>query len=540
MMKNVVSIIGWIGTALVFGAVAVRFLRPEWNQYASYAAMGGLACVLIYMAGQWRDVATFYQGRGARYGTLSLVSIAVFLGILVAVNYLATRQNKRWDFTANQVYSLSDQTVKLLQSLAEPVKFTVFDQSVNFDRFKDRMNQFTYHSKNVSVDYVDADREPSRAKAAGIQSYGTIVIEYQGRTERVTSSNEQDLTNALIKAVTGTTRKVYFTTGHGEKDTSGSDRIGFSAISQALTSDNYGVERMMLAQQRSVPADATVVVVAGPRTDFLQPEIDALKEYVAKGGKVLVMIDPPEKGQTPQPLLTAFLHDWGIDAGNNIVLDTSGIGQLLGTDASVPVAAQYPSHAITDRFQLMTAYPVARSVAPVEGGVGGHTAQPLVQTSAQSWAETDMASLSSGGRVAFEADKGDKQGPITLGAAVSAPATAAPSPAADSGQTADGKSADPNKPAEPERKPESRIVAIGDSDFAANAFLGIQGNRDFFMNTVNWLAQQENMIAIRPREPEDRRLTLTADQQQRIMLLSIFIIPGLVFASGVYTWWKRR
>jgi ABC-type uncharacterized transport system involved in gliding motility auxiliary subunit len=430
--------------------------------------------------------------------------------------------------------------VKLLQSLAEPVKFTVFDQSVNFDRFKDRMNQFTYHSKNVSVDYVDADREPSRAKAAGIQSYGTIVIEYQGRTERVTSSNEQDLTNALIKAVTGTTRKVYFTTGHGEKDTSGSDRIGFSAISQALTSDNYGVERMMLAQQRSVPADATVVVVAGPRTDFLQPEIDALKEYVAKGGKVLVMIDPPEKGQTPQPLLTAFLHDWGIDAGNNIVLDTSGIGQLLGTDASVPVAAQYPSHAITDRFQLMTAYPVARSVAPVEGGVGGHTAQPLVQTSAQSWAETDMASLSSGGRVAFEADKGDKQGPITLGAAVSAPATAAPSPAADSGQTADGKPADPNKPAEPERKPESRIVAIGDSDFAANAFLGIQGNRDFFMNTVNWLAQQENMIAIRPREPEDRRLTLTADQQQRIMLLSIFIIPGLVFASGVYTWWKRR
>jgi hypothetical protein len=218
------------------------------------------------------------------------------------------------------------------------------------------------------------------------------------------------------------------------------------------------------------------------------------------------------------------------------VLDTSGIGQLLGTDASVPVAAQYPNHAITDRFQLMTAYPVARSISPVDGGVNGHTAQPLVQTSAQSWAEADLASLASGGRVSFDASKGDKQGPITLGAAVSAPATVTPPPpAADA-----NKPADPNKPAEPENKPESRVVALGDSDFAANAFLGIQGNKDFFMNTVNWLAQQENMIAIRPREPEDRRLTLTADQQQRIMLLSIFVIPGLVFASGVYTWWKRR
>jgi gliding motility-associatede transport system auxiliary component len=540
MMKNILSIIGWIGTALVFGAVAVRFLRPEWNQYASYAAMGGLACVLLYMAGQWRDVATFYQGRGAKYGTLSLVSIVVFLAILTAVNYLSTRQNKRWDFTANQVYSLSDQTVKLLQSLKDPVKFTVYDQQVNFDRFKDRLNEFTYHSKNVSVEYVDADREPTKAKAAGIQAYGTIVVEYQGRTERVTSSNEQDLTNALIKAVTGTTRKVYFTQGHGEKDTAGTDRIGYSAISQALSSDNYGVERLVLVQQKTVPADATVVAIAGPRTDFLQPEIDALKEYVAKGGKVLVLMDPPEKGQTDQPLLAAFLRDWGIDATNTVVLDTSGIGQMLGTDASVPVAASYPAHPITDRFQLMTAYPVARAVTPVEGGVNGHTAQPLVQTSAQSWAETDIASLTTGGRVQFDADKGDKQGPITLGAAVSAPATAAPSPAAGSGQTADGKPVDPNKPAEPESKPESRVVALGDSDFAANSFLGIQGNKDFFMNTVNWLAQQENMIAIRPREPEDRRITLTADQQQRILLLSIFIIPGLVFASGVYTWWKRR
>ena len=529
MLNRIIGIIGWIGTALVFGAVAVRFFRPEWNQYATYAAWAGLASVLIYMAGQWRDVATFYEGRGAKYGTMSIVSIVVFLGILIAVNYLGTRQSKRWDFTANQIYSLSDQTVKILEKLDSPVKFTVFDQEVGFDRFRQRLNEFQYHSTKVSAEFVDADRQPTRAKAAQVQAYGTVVIEYKGRTERITSINEQDITNALIKAVTGQQRKVYFTKGHGEKDTAGTDRVGYSAVATALGSDNYGIEPLVLVQQKDVPADATVVIIAGPATDFLQPEVDALKAYVAKGGKVLVLLDPDEKPGAPgHPLLIGFLHDWGIAVGNDVVLDASGIGQMLGTDASVPVVAQYPAHPITENFRLMTAFPFARSISPV-GGDGAHTAQPIAETSPRSWAETDLKSLT--GEVAFNADKGDKQGPITLGVAVSGPATdVAPPP---SGNATPGST-------EPEKKPESRIVAIGDSDFASNFGLGIQGNRDFFMNSLNWLAQQDNLIAIRPREPEDRRLTLTANAQQNIMLLSIFIIPGLIFASGVYNWWRRR
>lgn len=538
MANKVFGIIGWIGTGLVFAAVAARLFTPPWgwwqDQYATYLAWAGLASVLVYMAGQWRDVATFYKGRSAQYGTMSIVSIVVFLGILVAVNYLGIRQNKRWDFTANQVYSLSDQTIKVLQTLDAPVTFVVFDRETNFDRFRDRLDQFTYHSTKVKAEYVDPDREPTRAKEAAIQAYGTILIQYKDRTERVTSSEEQALTNGLIKAVTGATRKVYFTQGHGEKDTAATDRTGFSGIAQALASDNYSVETLVLVQQKTVPADATVVVIAGPSTDFFQPEIEALNTYVNAGGKVMVLLDPEAKqGANTHPLLTQFLADWGMQAGNDVVLDASGMGQMLGTDASVPVAAQYPAHPISEGFRLVTAYPMARSMAPIEGGSNSHTAQPLVTTSAQSWAEADLGSLAGtgGAQVAFDAAKGDKMGPITLGAAASAPATAVPAPPAGNGT--------PATP-DPERKPESRVVGIGDSDFAANYGLGIQGNRDFFMNAVNWLAQQENLIAIRPREPEDRRLTLTADQQQRIMLLCLFIIPGIVFASGVYTWWRRR
>jgi ABC-type uncharacterized transport system involved in gliding motility auxiliary subunit len=245
----------------------------------------------------------------------------------------------------------------------------------------------------------------------------------------------------------------------------------------------------------------------------------------------MVMLDPLLKGPA-RPLLVQFLTDWGIRAGNDVVLDASGAGQMLGTDASVPVAAQYPPHPITEGFRVITAYPMAQSMTPIEGGSNAHIAQPLVNTSAQSWSEADLASLSTGkAEVAFNADKGDKQGPITLGAAVSAPATVTPPPASGNATPASPDS---------ERKPETRVVAVGDSDFASNMAIGISGNRDFFMNSLNWLSQQENLIAVRPRQPEDRRLTLTADQQNRIMILTIFIIPGLVFATGVYSWWKRR
>jgi hypothetical protein len=174
----------------------------------------------------------------------------------------------------------------------------------------------------------------------------------------------------------------------------------------------------------------------------------------------------------------------------------------------------------------MTAFPLARSVKATEGGAAGKTPQMLVETSAQSWAETDLKSLASG-KVEFNGDKGDKQGPIALGAAVSSAATEPPAPASGN--------ASPDAP-----KPESRIVAFGDSDFAANNAIGIQGNQDLFLNAVNWLAQQENQIAIRAKEPTDRRVTLTASQQQWIWLLSIFIIPGFVLGAGAYTWWRRR
>lgn len=518
-MKKFLGLLGWLGVALVFTAVAIRFTKPEWQQYYNALAIAGLVCTLLYILSQWREIGEAFAGRQARLGTLAAASIVVVLAILAAINYLGMRHNKRWDLTAAKQFSLSDQTRKVLSDLKEPVQARVFARSDDFQRYRDRLDEYRYISKQLNVDYIDPEKKPAAAQQYGVTALGTVAFTYKGRTEKVTSDGEQELTNALVKVIQGRQPKVYFTAGHGEKDTSSSERGGYSAISNALTSDNFVVDRLVLAQQNGVPADADVVVIAGPKTDFLGGEVDALKAYLGKGGKVLVMLDPIIDAKQAQPtLLQGLLKDWGIDADNDVVVDASGMGRLIGADASIPVAASYPSHPITDNFNLLTAYPLARSMTPVEGGSNGHAAQRVVETGRQSWGETDLQSLLGGGPK-FDEGK-DKSGPLAIASAVTFTS--------------------PNAPATDPKKSEARLVAFGDSDYASNGFLGVQGNRDLFLNSINWLAQQENMISIRPRDPEDRRITLTADQERRIFFLTVLIVPGLILAAGVQTWWRRR
>ena len=525
MLQRIMGIVGWIATLLVFGAVAVRFFRPEWDQYAIYAAWTGLGLLVVYTLSQWRDIAAYFRQRNARYGALASASVLIVLGILIAVNYLSARQNKRWDLTANQQYSLSEQTIKLLRELQSPVKFLVFDREAEFDRFRTRLTEYEYHQPaQVDVEYIDVDKRPVQAREYEIESYGTVVIEYMGRRERVTSDTEQELTNGLIKAITGEQKKVYFVQGHGEKDTAATERTGYSEIAASLGRDNYGVEKLVLAQQQDVPADASVVVLAGPSSDLLQQEADMLRRYLTRGGHLMVLLDPPAADGAATPILDALLREWSVDAGRNIIVDTTG-AQLFNGDASVPVAANYQSHPITEGFRVLTAYPLARSVAPTGSATAGRVAQTFVETGPGSWAETD---LKPGGEVALNEDAGDKPGPVSVAVAVTAPVQDA-APAAGA-----------TPPAEDATKPETRMAVFGDSDFAANYALGIQGNRDLFMNTVNWLAQQEGLIAIRPREADDRRITLTAQRTTGIFWLSLFVVPAIVFGTGIYTWWRRR
>jgi ABC-type uncharacterized transport system involved in gliding motility auxiliary subunit len=527
-MQRIFSIIGWIGTALVFGALALTFVgRAEWEPYRTWVAWAGLALVLLYTLSQWREIIGYFGRRQARYGAVATIGVAVALAITVGVNYIASRQNKRWDLTAARQNSLSEQTVKLLQGLTAPVKFTVFERQTEMERFRGRLTEYAYNSSQVSVDYIDPDTRPVVAREFDIQAYGTVVIDYMGKRERVTSDSEQDLTNGLIKAMSTMARKVYYLQGHGEKEPNRTERDGFSAVSGSLRRDNYEVERLVLAQMKEVPDDATVVLIAGPTSDILETEDQALRRYLARAGKLMVMLDPPVGPQAaPLTRLEAILKEYGITPGTNVVVDLSG----ATNDPSIAVAATYPMHAITERFATLTLYPLARSINFVEGGVNGRTPTTIVETSRQSWAEANLASLSSEGGVSMDEASGDKVGPIPLGVAVSAPVESPAANAAASTPPATGEAL----------KPEIRIVVFGDSDFPSNAYAGIPGNMNFFANAISWLAQQESLIAIRPTEAQDRRVAMTPQQQTAVFWSSILVMPGLVFLAGIYTWWRRR
>jgi len=529
MLNRILSLIGWLGTALVFVAVAIRFGYPAKAQYASYAAWAGLICVVAYTLGQWREIGRVFGQRQARYGTLAATSVIIVLAILIAINYIGVRQNKRWDFTAGQQFSLSDQSRNTLAQLDSPLEALVFAQELEFPRYQDVLKEYTYASKRIATEYIDPDKKPALAKQHQVQQYGTIVLNYKGRSERVTSDTEQDITNGIIKVVAGKQRKVYFTQGHGEKDTTSSERNGYNGIADALTGENYTVEKIVLAQTPAVPDDASIVVIAGPRSDFFPTEIDALKKYLDKFGKVLLALDPPDKpGDPPLTSLMRLARDWGVEVGNNVVVDPRA--RMMGAEADVPFAASYPSHPITDRFNVLTLYPLVRSVTPVAGGVSGRTAQPIVETSADSWAEADVTALLTSRQAAIDESKGDKQGPVPIAAAVSA-GPPAPTTTPEGGIIPS---------ANDESKPQTRIVVIGDSDFATNSVLGVAGNRDLFMNIAGWLSQQENLISIRPKEADDRRITLTADQQKLVMWTSLLFIPVFIFGTGVFAWWRRR
>jgi ABC-type uncharacterized transport system involved in gliding motility auxiliary subunit len=238
--------------------------------------------------------------------------VVIVLAILVAINYLSNRRNKRWDLTENKQYSLSEQSNKLLGSLTAPAKFMVFDRANNLERFRPRLESYKYGSRQVDVEYVDVDKDPVKTKEYKVDTYGTIVVEYMGRTERVTADSESDITNALIKVVNPAARKIYFLSGHGEKDPGSSDQRGYSTVAELLKRDNYEFATLPLAQANEIPMDATVLVIAGPRSDLLDQEVPLINNYLtSRSGKLLVLFDPPEnlKQPAPTPRLTGLLDE---------------------------------------------------------------------------------------------------------------------------------------------------------------------------------------------------------------------------------------
>jgi ABC-type uncharacterized transport system involved in gliding motility auxiliary subunit len=528
-MKRLVDLLSPLGLVLAVGSTA--WLRagktlPGEHRYYLYAA---LFLVVLHAALRFEDIVKAVGQRQMKYGSNTLAMVLGCLGLLAAVNYIAARNSKRWDLTKNQRYSLSDQSKKLVAALEEDVKVLYFQRKERMPEGRDRLQQFERASSHIKTEFIDPVQQPARAREYDVSAVPTVVLERGAKREKISNDSEQDITNALIKVTRDTKKTVCFASGEGQADIDDFSEQGYSAAKSALSKSQYETKKVVLLQEGKIPEDCTVVAVPGPQKDLMPGVVSLLRDYVAKGGRLLVMVEPEMKGIGPFPNLTGLLEEWNIETSKDVVLDVSLQSQLAGTGPLMPLAAQYPYHEITKDFRLATAFQTARSVKAGSATTPGLRSQALVETSPQSWAESDLLLREP---VQFD-DAKDVRGPISLAAVAT---LQEPEPAPSPSPSPSPSAAPEDEP----KKPEGRVVAVGDADFASNAFLGFPGNQDLFVNSVAWLAEDADLISIRPREADDQRLFLTAEQHRLAFLVSLVGLPGLFVVAGIWNWWRRR
>jgi ABC-type uncharacterized transport system involved in gliding motility auxiliary subunit len=455
---------------------------------------------------------SFLHARQTKYAAYALTYTVIIVAVLTTINILADRYNKSYDATSNKRYSLSDQTIKIVKGLKQDATITYYAQSLRFSEGRDQLELYANLSPKVHVKYVDPDKDPQSARAAGIKNYGTTVVQVGANKNEAQSLTEEGITGAFIRDLKNTTRTVCFVTGSGEHQIDNSDRSGYSRFKDLLGKEEYTTKSISLLQSAEIPADCIVLVVAGPSGDYLQPQVDAIKKYVEGGGRALLLLDPPLKmGRSEiadNDALAAVLQGWGVTPDKNLILDLNPIGQVVGIGPQVALVTTYDTHAIVNEMKgTATGFPLSRSIEVKNGDKT--TVTKLFDSSATSLATEKLNSPNVDPR-----DPKNKKGPMTLAAA---------------GTYNTGK-----------ENSQGRFVVVGCSEWLANSFIGFNGNRDLALNTMNWLSSDEDLISIRPKDREDRRITMTEAQMNWVRLTSQFVFPLAVVIAGVTVWWRRR
>ena len=456
--------------------------------------------------------AELLRARQTKYAAYAVVYIAVVLAILTIANILGSRYDKTFDATSNKRYSLSSQTVKIVKGLKQDATITYFDQGAKFREAKDQLDQYANISPKVHLEYVDPDKKPQVAREAGVKNYGAAIVQIGEKKEEAKSMTEEGITGAFIRDLKNTTRTVCFVTGSGEHRIDDSERNGYSHLKELLGKDEYVAKSISLLEKAEVPDECTVVVVAGPTGDYVQPEIDAIKKYVENGGRALFLLDPPLKMGKAEiadnDALAGLLQSWGVTADKDLILDLSPIGQLMGVGPEVALVHNYETHVIVNEMKgTATGFPLTRSLELK--GTDKTTLEKLFSSSESSLATSKLDKPDVNPN-----DPKNKKGPMTIAAA---------------GTYKTEKQGG-----------QGRFVVMGSSGWAANRFLGFNGNRDLVLNTMNWLASDEDLISIRPKEREDRRITMTRAQMNWVRITSQFLLPLMVVIAGVTVWWRRR
>jgi len=493
-----------LGVAAIIGGYVRYSYQNEMLLVSKILLIGGGVLFLGAIVLGFEGILKFFSRRSSQLGTNTTILALAVLVILGLLNFVSYRHHKRFDLTSEKLYTLSDQTKKVVGGLTQDITIVRFAKTP-LDQLNGLMTEYKNLSPHIKFENVDPTEKPDVAKEYGATRMGDVIVAAGPRHQPLEPGvdgayAEQDITATIMKVTRNSVKMVCFVNGHGEKSLAESGAQGYSLVDQGLHKEGYNTNSINLVKENGVPDSCDIVVIAGPTQGYFAQEASLVGKYLDSGGKVLIEIDPET-----DPKLDDIFQAWNISVGKNVVVDASGVGRLFGTGPGTPLVVDYGDSPITKNLQGgMTFFELARTVSIADKAKSDPQAVELLKTSERSFTIPKLVR-----EVKFDPKTA---GPLSLGVAAS--------------RSAGDKSA--------------RLVVIGNSAFPENQWLGLQRNGDLFFNTIDWLAQDENLISIRPKPATARRITLTEGQMAALQWFELLFLPGFVILVGVSIWWKHR
>ena len=495
---------------LILGTIAHEVTTDETVIPLALLVAGGIL-LAVSAAFNFRELIAITRRRSARHGANALLLAVFFTASLVIVQAISLRNSRHFDLTRNQRFTLAEQTLRLIETVRDDLNVTGFYRSgsAEIPRVMGLLDQYAQHNRHIRYEIIDPDQRPHVAQEMNAR-LGEAVVTYQDRSKTVKGIDEEKLTNAILQVTRERIKTVYFVGGHSEKDIADRSTSGYAAARVGLEAENYFVGTLSLLPIEQVPVDCAVLVLAGPRYEYVENEITMIRDYLAQGGSVLFMLDP----QRDLPGVESLLRPFQLSLANAVVLDELVVdaGERM-FDARTAKIRRYVAHPITRGFRAVTMFPMCAVVRVDDQTIDPRvSAQYLAFSEESAWGETDPESFERGQAVRDDTDFLGRQ------------AVAAVASRDVAGHT----------------RRRGRVVLFGDSDFAANSFFGVLGNGDLFLNSINFLAEQEDLIAVRPKPGLGDRVFITASQGRFVFALCIVLLPLSVLSVGTVIFSRRR
>lgn len=502
----------WVIIDVLVGlsALGMWIAAPEYKTLCVGLTIFAITLGTLLAFIRWNELLIYVRSQYFKHVLYHVLNMVLVIGIIGVLNYLGNKNYREFDVTIEQRNSLTEQTRKVLEMIKSPMGLTVYAKREDWKGILDMLRLYEAQNKHIKLSAIDTDTRPDLVKEKKITQNGTVIIDYLGKEASFLVSDELSVTNALLKILRDQKIILYIVKGHEELSCSETSPEGISELCQKLEAQNYVVKELDLAKSKSVPSDASAVMVLGPISGFLESEAKQLEVYLTQGGSLYLALAPAFKAEVYDNL-TALAKPFGLKLGKDVVIDRTSTVQ--GSEATIPIISSYDqAHPTTQGFELRTVFPLSSSVTVLEGN---DAATILAMTSAfpGSWAETNLKGVTTG-KAEFN-EKEDLKGPVGLMGAGELVGTKATSK-------------------------DSRFILLGSSSFLINAYQNQSGNPTLFLNSVSWLINDEGIISFNRPGVEEFPVILSQQHLHMIFVIAILLVPIIFFGCAIFIYRRRR